>query len=137
MFSEIASSTKRRSETSTPSISARRHLLTVLLSSRYRTPAFPTVSEFFHTARTAIYPTPSTGIYYTPETASSPPTPLSTIHYTTPVDILSAVSTTINHAAERLAKLFHDQVTAPEEGLLLPVREEERQGELVAGIFIE
>lgn len=50
--------------------------------------------------------------------------------------ILEKVNAGITHAAARLGRKFHSQVVGAEEGLVLPVREEEREGELVEGEFV-
>lgn len=41
--------------------------------------------------------------------------------------IFRKINDRIYHAADRLSKTFHDQVNGPEEGLLLPVHNEERE----------
>lgn len=49
---------------------------------------------------------------------------------------LRRVNGGIYDAADKLSKAFYDQVTAPEEGLLLPVHEEERERALGEGVFV-
>jgi hypothetical protein len=49
---------------------------------------------------------------------------------------LARVNDDVRDAADRLSKTFYVQVTAPEEGLLLSVREDEREKALVSGVFV-
>jgi hypothetical protein len=50
---------------------------------------------------------------------------------------LQRVNDGITYVADRLSRRFNDQVTGPEEGLLLSVRGEEREQKLVDGVFVE
>ena len=43
----------------------------------------------------------------------------------------------IHQAADRLSRTFYDQVKGPEEGLLLPVRERERELERARAVFVD
>jgi hypothetical protein len=49
---------------------------------------------------------------------------------------LERINDGVRDAADRLSKTFYVQVTAPEEGLLLPVCEDEREKALVSGVFV-
>ena len=50
--------------------------------------------------------------------------------------LLERVNDAVGAAADTLSRRFHDRVTAPEERLLLPVREGEREEAVVPGVFV-
>ncbi|KAK3714014.1 hypothetical protein LTR37_008043 [Vermiconidia calcicola] len=50
---------------------------------------------------------------------------------------LNKVNGSIYQAADRLSRTFYDQVQGPEEGLLLPVHQREREAPLTAGVFVD
>lgn len=47
------------------------------------------------------------------------------------------VNNGVTYAAEKFSKKLHDHITGPEEGLLLPIREEERASPLVYGESVD
>ena len=49
---------------------------------------------------------------------------------------LERINEGVRDAADRLSRTFYDQVTAREEGLLLPVREDERERAMVPGVLV-
>ena len=49
---------------------------------------------------------------------------------------LKKVNGRVNYAADRLSRTLHDQVMGPEEGLLLPVRNGEREQPYTPGVYV-
>lgn len=50
--------------------------------------------------------------------------------------IFRTINESISHVADRLSRRFHDQITGPEEGLLLPVHNSEREAPVTPGMFV-
>lgn len=51
--------------------------------------------------------------------------------------LLKKINGGIYHVADKLSRTFYDQVTEPEEGLLLPVHNGDREKLLTPGVFVE
>jgi hypothetical protein len=96
--------------------------------SGWLTAPLPSVSSFFNSPSTRkLRRSRCTDVEESP--CLSPPSNLAALHqqHPTATAMLRRINRSMYFAAEKMSRAFHDVVNEPEEGLLLPVRESDRE----------